>query len=554
MINLDNFVFDLDNFVPTYSIARATEMPPTKSDKRFVWTFNSLVRAIRPRSEGLDFYGLKNHDLFTEVLFLLNEGYLKFGIRDFEYKELGWYKKEVLENLNHDQHAFDMYNYIWSRFRYSNHIDMAFAIWEEHVNKGENDIKFSNRNISVYVENAKITYKFGDVSIKPFLRAFEQGVKEFNVVDSYNGKCKIYTFYPTPKYEAYHNEITKRNKELKKTFYQIKGKYKAELDAYNNENLDKMDLVEFLHEGEAIRGFIYKKSKEVKDFDTLQREIHAPLRHINHDLIVIQGLRKPDCLLFFNEEQFAQSEYIIKSLKVTSRTEVHHYYAVNREQIVYKLGEIDVSETILEMVEKSKVVDPTLAFKVSEDDEASEGEISSNACYYPDTHIVKIFLNNLFNTVFANFTLKRIHPNDLTACIMAHEMGHGNFEARKVLNDSYEKNVLTINELRGRIQENIGQIELSKEPSVELVKETLDIALERVNALKTHYNSVMQSEMDAFLYGLKYLDDDNLKRLAQENNYQTYTSYLKSELKPLREAQVQYYMLKRYVDILSKRL
>src|SRR5690606_36728949 len=138
-------------------------------------------RAIRPRSEGLDFYGLKNHDLFTEVLFLLNEGYLKFGIRDFEYKELGWYKKEVLENLNHDQHAFDMYNYIWSRFRYSNHIDMAFAIWEEHVNKGENDIKFSNRNISVYVENAKITYKFGDVSIKPFLRAFEQGVKEFNV-------------------------------------------------------------------------------------------------------------------------------------------------------------------------------------------------------------------------------------------------------------------------------------------------------------------------------------------------------------------------------------
>lgn len=555
MINFDKFILDLDKaFVQTYSIASATEMPPTKSDKSFIWTFNSLVRVIRPRSEGSDFYGLKNHDLFTETLFLLNEGYLNFRISDFDYKELGVYKDDVLENLNHNQHAYDMYKHIWATFRYSNHIDMAFAIWEEHANKGENDIKFSNRNISVYVENAKIAYKFGDTAIKPFLRAFEQGVKEFNIVDTYNGECKMYTFYPTPKYAAYLIETTKRNKELKKTFSQIKGKYKAELDTYNNENLSKGDLVEFIYEGEAIRGYIYQKSKEVKDFDTLQREINTPLRQMNHDLIAIQGLRKPDCTLFFDDTQFDQSEYIIKALKVTARTELHNYYAVNREQVAYKLNEISVSDIILEMFLKSKAADPTLDFKISDNGEESEDTINSNACYYPDTHRVKIFLDNLFNTVFTNFTLKRIHPNDLTACIVAHELGHSDFEARKVLNEAYAENVDTINKLGSFLTENINRIEKSKVPSVELVKETIDIALERVNALKTHYDTVMQSEMDAFIYGLKYLDNDNLKRLAQENNYQTYTSYLKSELKPLRHAQTQYYMLKRFLDILCKPL
>lgn len=553
MINLDKFILDLDKeFVPTYPIANATEAPPTKTDKNFVWTFNSLVRAIRPRSEGQDFYGLKNRELFMETLFLLNEGYLNFRIRDFDYKELGFYKKEVLEILNHDQHAYDMYKFIRANFRYSNHIDMAFAIWEKHANKGENDIKFSNRTISVYVENAKVAYKFGDTSIKPFLRAFEQGVKEFNVVDPYNGECKMYTFYPTPKYTAYLNETTKRNKELKKTFSQIKGKYKAELDTYNNENLSKGDLVEFIYEGEAIRGYIYQKSKEVQDFDTLYREINTPLQQINHDLLAIQGLRKPECNLFFDEAHFVQSEYIIKSLKVTARTELHNYYAVNREQLAYKLGEISVSDTILEMFVKSKAADSTLDFKISDDGEEIEDTINSNACYYPDTHRVKVFLNNLINTVFANFTLKRIHPNDLTSSIIAHELGHADFEGRKVLNQGYEENVNRINELVGLLKDNIVQIEKSKEPSVELIKETIEMALERVNALKTHYDIVMQSEMNAFLYGLKFLDNDNLKRLAQENNYQTYTSYLKSELKPLREAQGQYYMLKRYLDILYK--
>lgn len=524
--------------------------PPIIGEDNYTWTKSSLINVLRNNSSDYDNYNYsyKNNDLFLEALYLLNEGYLTCETEEYEYLK-GYPNEnvELLEAITMNSDSAAAYEEILAVSSYSNQITMNVSIWHKLYNAGARNFKYSKRNFHIHAEDLNVIVKLGDISISYFLRAFEKGVKKFIVAPvTIEDKGIVYIFSTTSKYVEYLEKQLQEKKEIKKVFTKIKGDYTPNFPEYNNEILSDHDMVEFDFKGKTVRGFIDILSKH-RDYETFVKQVK-----FNHSTDLFGKIpSKVEVNIYFTPQQFQEADYIVKGLKKTKGVEYLNFYAVNKRNIktYLKSDDLTLMGCIGYMFLLGELLNPSLQFNL--DKIVTDVTSNPNATYLPGENIITVNSNIIVNSAYTNYTLNRIHPNDFVTCVVAHELGHADSRGVDVFDKDYIPRIDSINELSRMIVNDIECIESLSKPELSLINETLDKCKKLVELFEKHYEVVMQSEMNAFIYGLDYISNDNLKRLFQKDNYKTYTNYQITELRPLRAAQEQLYNIQRLIEVLN---
>ena len=502
-------------------------------DNSIIWTSRNLEKIIRNFSYSeLNGYSFKKKDDFNEVVYWLTEGFLKCNIKNYRF--------DIVEDLVNTEEISDIltgeelraYLEINNTSTYPIDIQMKFQAWKILYKKGAREFEFKKRNYGIYAKDLQIFVQTGDVNITHIRDSFKKGITEYIILPYFKEKeGKMFIFQSTHEFIEYLDTKELENKEISGFFLRTKIKKPIKKDSQTDsgtQNFNLTDLIIFKEAKKSLRGIILgiitpgtKGIKFAKDIYEKEMSSHME-DYYNSQSHYEKMLNITDDRVKFRwqiqEQAYNEEMVFVKHPKRTSTAVVIGYYAVKKEDIIYKVP-IDLKiiiDTVKTVFNRSNDNSLKLNF-------TNEKNFPSNAAYDPSEHQIIVSLENLYHLVVNRFIDEGLNIAETTEMVIAHELGHADSNSLYLFNDRFYDVIDRFNETNQWIQQTWQEI-LFCSATKEAAETTLEKLIELLYLAEEHKKLELQGEKDAFSNGLKYISKD-FHLIFEKENYTTFLSY-----------------------------
>lgn len=489
-----------------------------RENPKMIWTFNDVAELLRNYSDySLRGYALKHEKLFLELTYLLNEGYIKYTISNYQFpffQEEDYLKEfqEFKARLNNEEK--DIFQQI-ERCSYTcQEMYMRYIAWKKLYEQGVRDVDIKKRTYALYAKDQQIMVQTGNVGIKHLMNSFKKGLNQFIIMPYATGtEGDMVILSKTEKFEHYIAEEIKTLSKEKKFFRKYKKSNKL-LPKYDGiERFNEYDLIEFYNGDKEERGIV------IKTIPASTGGIEKAKEALLAEQIIFSSTKsKVKFKQMFKDEGYPESRILIKVPRKKSDVTLFEYHAIRKEEVKSKIP-LDfegIEKTVEKVLKRSNNGNLTLQYRESDG-------YDSNAAYEPKTNRILVSVENTLNLCIKRFLDEKLCPNDTTEMLIAHELGHADQRAAYLFNDNYYTTIDRINEIELAINNKWKAI-LNNTADIEDLEFVIN-SLEEQCILLGRFNEIeLKSEMDAFQFGVEYLPDE-LKWAFQIDSVSVYEGY-----------------------------
>lgn len=531
-------------------------------NKNGVWTVD-LARKVLMSNDINPRTVLSKPDEWDEFVYFINQGFLKCVIEEYQLEldcsDINDFSEEIkaieaYEKLIEDRGELEAYTKIQAETTYDEQLEMTYELWRKLRNRGAENIEIKKRNYSLYAKDLKTMVRVGGINVSQVLEVIKNRKVDIYMAAPYRtykgSTLYLFSFEVTPAFIAELEINEQNNREILAQFEQ-QGKQgkKAGKDRYQSfvdnipydtsgvDDVDVDDLIVFCTDGIKKTGMVVGTIADgKKGIQTALELIHQNSQRMTEkrgDLASMLGNKSNNSKItvHLNTEGYEKEMLLVLNPEKTSKNVIEHYFAVSKEEIV-TVVDFDVIPDVLEQF-IGKNLDPTLRFKVIDHDETSY-----NAAYSPEDHCVLIYFGNTMNLIFTEFLERGILPEITFEMLLVHELGHGDHNSRYLYKDLMKlvKKINQVN-LKELLQNGIWYTSPAELLQLE------QILIDQIELRKRYFELALQGEIDAYVNGKKYLNENYLELFA-ERSYQGYLGYHKANEKKMIDLWLELYSIR----------